>query len=227
MNDIAILIPTYKRAGRLVKVYDNAKNSSSLINNVYFIAENDDKSSIDILEKNRFPYFINERSRNYAGALNTAYLKTKEKYFFGGEDDLDFKPGWLEKCLEKMVDPIKVVGVNGLHNKNVLRGIYANNYLVDRDYIEKYSGVFDAENSVLSEVYLHNFGDREFIETAKLRGVFAPCLEAIVEHLHWRWGLSPKDETYKLQDNIGEHDVLLYHKRKSLWTKKLQRDASK
>jgi len=221
-NSVAIFIPTYKRAGRLLKVYENAKNSSPLVTGVYFIVEKDDQESIDVLKNHRLKYFINDRSKGSAGAHNSAYLKTTEKYFFTGSDDFDFKPGWLEKCLEKMVDPIKVVGTNDLHNPDVLSGKYATQFLVDRDYIKKRSGVFDEENLILSESYIHNWADREFFETAKLRNVFTHCLEAQVEHLHWAWGLSPKDETYARQDGSGNHDIRLYLKRKPLWVQKVK-----
>lgn len=227
MNRVAIFIPTLKRAGRLLKVYQNAKNSSPLVTNVYFIVEKDDQESINMLETNRLLYFINERSRNTQGAINTAYLKTSEEYFFCAADDVDFKSGWLEKCLEKMVDPIKVVGTNDLHNRDVLRGMHANHCLVDRNYIEENSGVYDEKNLVLSESYFHNWADREFIEMAKSRHVFAPCLEAIVEHLHWIWGLSPKDETYTMQDGTGNQDMRIYLRRKSIWQEKVQNEQNK
>lgn len=218
-GSVAIFIPTYKRAHKLLAVYKNAKNSSPLISSVYFIVEKEDQESINVLKTNHLPYFINQRSKNYAGALNSAYLKTSEKYFFNGADDLDFKPGWLEKCLEKMVEPVKVVGTNDLHNGDVLRGRHSTHSLIDRDYIKIQSGIFDEENLVFSESYLHNWVDREFVELAKFRGVFASCLEAIVEHLHWRTGLSPRDETYDLQNHTGNHDLRNYLHRRSVWSK--------
>ncbi len=205
-KSVAIFIPTYKRAHKLIKVYENAKNSSPQVTNVYFIIEKDDKESIDVIKKNQLPYFINERSRNYAGAINTAYLKTKEKYFFCGADDLDFKPGWLEICLKKMIDPIKVVGTNDLHHHRFKRKheIGATHYLV------------------LSENYFHNYTDCEFIETARLRGLFAPCLEAIVAHLHFSLHLSPKDETYAKQDDTIRGDKILFLERRQSFTQKIE-----
>lgn len=220
-NEVAIFIPTLKRSHKIAAVYQNAKENSP-DTNVYFIVENHDGDSIRVLKEGGFPYFLNERSENYAGAINTAYLKTQEKYFFAGADDLDFKPGWLEKCLEKMVDPIKVIGTNDLHNRKTKRGEHATHYLVDRDYIQKHSGVFDKENLVLPEDYIHNWTDREFITLAKLRGVFAPCVEAVVEHLHWATGKSPKDETYAKQDGSWDFDAELYKKRIALLTKKFE-----
>lgn len=209
-----------------MKDYENAKNSSPLITNVYFIVEKDDQESIDVLGTHQLSYFINERSRKTQGAINTAYLKTGEKYFFCGADDLDFRPGWLEIALKKMVDPIKVVGTNDLHNPSVLRGVYATHMLIDRDYIRERSGTFDSEDLVLSESYIHNQADREFVEIAKLRGVFVPCFEAVVEHLHWAYGLSPKDETYARQDGTSNHDRRLYHRRRPLWTEKVKNEQN-
>lgn len=190
------------------------------------LSKKKDKDSIKVLKTNKLLYFINQRSGNYAGAINTAYFKTKEKYFFCGADDLDFRPGWLEKCLEKMVDPIKVVGTNDLHNRDVLHARHATHYLVSREYIKKHSGVFDKKNLVLPENYSHNWTDREFIEVAKLRKVFAPCMEAVVEHLHWAWRLSTKDETYKKQDGSFKSDAKLYQKRRSLLLEKIKTEQN-
>jgi len=223
---VAIFVPTYKRAQKLVWVYKNATRSSPNVTEVYFIVEKDDKESIDVLETNKFKYFINERSRNFAGAINTAYLKTTEKYFCVAQDDVDFKANWLEICIKKMVGPIKIVGTNDLHNRSVLNGEYATNYLIDRDYIKTMSGVFDEENTVLPECYVHDWTDREIAETARQRGAFAPCLEAIVEHLHWRWGLSPKDETYALNDKSVSHDNRLFHKRQKLMVEKIKTEKN-
>lgn len=224
---VVISVPTYKRSDRLLKVYENAKNSSPLVSNVYFIVEKDDQASIDALRKYRLPYFINERSRGCAGAHNTAYLKTTEKYFFTGSDDFDFKPGWLEKALEKMAGKITVVGVNDLHNPDVTSQKYATQFLIDRDYIKERSGVFDEENIILSETYIHNWSDREFFETAKLRGVFAFCPEAHVEHLHPAWGLSKMDETYAKQNGTGSHDRRLFLRRRPLWIEKVKNEQNK
>lgn len=225
LSSTAILIPTFNRAHKLVEVYNNARNSSPLVSAVYFIVEKEDQESVGVLRSHRLPFFYNERSRNYAGALNTAYLKTTEKYFFIGSDDLDFKPGWLEKCLEKMTGRIKVVGTNDLHNQDVLKGIHATHFLIDRDYIKQHSGVVDQKNLVLSESYNHNWTDREFIEIAKMRQVFLPCLDAVVEHLHWSYGLSPNDETYSMQKSAN-HDIRLYRQRRPVWVKKIRDEQS-
>lgn len=220
---VAIIIPTYKRAKRLLRVYKNAKQSSPLITNVYFVVEKDDTESIAVLTKNKLPYFLNIRTKNYAGALNTAYLSTTERYFFHGADDLEFTPGWLEKCLAKMIDEIKVVGTNDLLNKQVLQGIHSTHNLIDREYIQKKSGVFDEKNLVFSESYFHNWIDTELVEFAKLRGAFSPCLEAIVKHLHWTNNLSKKDKTYDLQEHTYGRDRRNFVRRRSLWTKNINR----
>ena len=224
---VGVIIPTFKRAHKIPLVYKRTKDSSPIINEVYFIVEGDDQGSIDVLESNQIPYFINERSRKPAGALNTAFNKTTEQYLFTGADDFDYKPGWLEKCLEMMVDPVKVVGTNDLHNRDVLKGIYATSFLIDRDYINEQSGTFDEPGLILTETYLHNFPDREFAEIAQLRGVYAHCFEAIVEHLHWSYGLSEKDETYDKQRGTQKRDHRLYLERKALWTEKIRHEQNR
>ncbi len=222
---VAIIIPTYKRSHKLVAVYKNAKLSSPLVSEVYFVIENDDRESAITIKRNRLPFFRNERSKNYAGAFNTAFSKIKEKYVFIGSDDLDFKSRWLENCLAKMGSPIKIVGTNDMHNINVRSGVYATHFLIDREYLSKYSGIDSDKNMVLYEGYAHNYIDREFVEVAKMRGVFATGLDAIVEHLHWGYGLSPNDETYSNQGSL-KSDHKIYRDRMALWSEKIKAEKA-
>lgn len=214
MPDVAIFIPTLGRADRLPQVRQNALSSAPGKLAVYFIIEPTDEPAETILRELRAPYFFNSGKPNYADAINTAYHKTSEPYFFTGADDLDFQPGWLDEAMQCMVSPVRVVGTNDLHNGEVLKGEHATHYLVDRRYIQEESGIADQPDTVLYNGYVHNFTDIEFVGLAKKRGRFAPCLSAVVEHRHWGWGLNPKDTTYAKQDGSWQADSDKFNQRR-------------
>jgi hypothetical protein len=212
---VAILIPTYKRPHRIAAVTENALESTEHAN-VYFICEPDDKETIDTVTFTiGANLIINNRSRTYAGAINTAVLQVEEPHLFAGADDLNFHRGWYEIASDKMALPIKVVGTNDLYNPDVLAGAHATHYLVQAEYAKR--GCVDQTGVMLSEAYHHNYTDTEFIATAHARGVYAPCRESIVEHNHWVWGRAQMDETYAKGRDTEHLDRAKFAERKHLW----------
>jgi GT2 family glycosyltransferase len=219
--EIAILVPTYGRSDRLQKVYENIVANTSVPHNVYFILEAKDKDSANALPQEFKGRIIrNYRKPCYAGAINTAYLETDEPFLFAGSDDLNFHKGWDTEIFKVMEsDPkIQVVGTNDLLNRDVLAGKTATHYLFSRSYIAKNSGTFDKSAPVLFE-YEHNYTDREFIDTAIKRGVFAPCLTSIVEHMHYGNKKNTWDETYERNQSTLSIDKATYEVRMQLLSK--------
>jgi hypothetical protein len=221
--DTAILIPTFGRADRLQEVVDNATaNTPGAM--VYLILEPHDVDSMRAAAKlgnPRVQTFVPTRMLgSYAKAINYAYCALPEsfRYIFLAADDLNFYPGWLNACKSLMGDGVKVVGTNDLCNGMVTSGVHATHYLIDRAYLDEKSGTADRSFPVLFE-YDHNFTDTEFIETAKSRGAFAPCLEAVVEHRHHLTGKSEIDATYDKGAKHHDRDRQIYLSRKPLWEK--------
>ena len=159
---------------------------------------------------------LNRRKQNYAGAINTGVMDTDEPYVFAGADDLNFHHGWFEAAVALMGKPIEVVGTNDLGNPAVMRGEHATHYLVSRNYATQ--GVADREGIMLHEGYDHNWCDTEFIETAKWRGRFAPCLDSKVEHMHVAWGKAQMDRTYTKGFSNEGIDARLFQERSELWS---------
>jgi hypothetical protein len=212
---VAILIPTYKRPHRVAAVTENVLESTEHAN-VYFICEADDKDTIDTVTFTvGANLIVNERSRSYAGAINTAVKQIDEPYLFAGADDLNFHRGWYEAAFAKMQFPVKVVGTNDLYNPDVLSGAHATHYLVETEYAQR--GCVDHTGVMLSEAYHHNYTDTEFIATAQARNVYAPCREAVVEHNHWVWGRAQMDETYAKGRDTERLDYAKFCERKHLW----------
>lgn len=215
---IDVLVPTYGRAGRLERVRRNIADNTFTQHQVTFIVEADDDRSLLELDRIGARWVVNQRSRNYAGAINTGYEASDCDFMFTGADDLNFHPGWDIKALKAGDDWFQVVGTNDLLNPYVLAGTHATHYLVDRRYLDDIGGVVDqGPGSFMCELYTHQFTDTEFVGTAKARVRFRPCLEAVVEHLHFTVGKSERDATYEFAYDHLDDDSALYDERRELW----------
>lgn len=189
LASLAILIPTYRRVDRLRGVVENAQTPDAT---VYLVMEPDEAVEID----GAVTLTCDEGFGTYAASINFAYRHTSEKFLFAGADDLRFEDGWFGVASE-LLDDFDVVGTNDLGNPSVLAGDHATHYLVSRRYLDGQGGVFDeGPGSFLFEGYDHNWTDTEFVETAKHRGVWSPCLGSVVEHCHPAWGKAERDATY-------------------------------
>lgn len=207
MAEVAILIPTYGRTGRLKQVVDNASHPDAT---VYLIMEPDEAIAVEGAVTLTHP----DRFGSYAKAINYAYRHTAEPLLFAAADDMNFHSGWLEAAKAELSDEVLVVGTNDLGNPDVLAGEHATHYLVDRRYLDGRGGVFDeGPGGFLPDCYDHNWTDREFIEVAKLRGVFKPCLASIVEHMHVHWGKAAMDDTYRKSFANENGDGVVYRQR--------------
>lgn len=211
----AVLIPTYQRPDRVLSLTQNVITSGHGII-PYFICERDDKASIEaVVTTPGANLIVNQRSRNYAGAINTGVAETDEPYLFAGADDIRFTAGWFDLAVCLMNKRTEVVGTNDLGNPDVLAGTHATHYLVSRNYATQ--GVVDQLGIMLHEGYDHNYTDTEFIQTAIARGKFQPCLEAEVEHLHVTWGKATHDAGYTKSFAQAHVDAQRYAERKHLW----------
>jgi len=211
---IAILIPTLKRPERVAGIVANLKETAPQAV-PYFIIEEHDTATAEAIEAIQGNKIINKRSPSYAGAINTAVKETKEPYLLMAADDLVFTKGWAEPLLE-LSKTFGFVGTNDLHNPDVLNGSHATHYLVTREYAEL--GTIDDPDSLLHEGYIHNYTDTEAVATAKFRGQYTPCLESVIEHLHWIWGLANQDETYDKGTRTVGLDKTLFESRLHLWS---------
>ena len=213
---IAVLIPTLGRPANVQRVIDDLEPTvrRDLIDPI-FIVEAHDTATMDAIEAIQRTYIINRRSPSYAGAINTAVEMTTHDYLFIGADDLHFHDGWLDPLLD-LAQRYGLTGTNDLHNPEVLAGEHATHYLVTREYANL--GTIDGHEPLLHEGYSHNYCDTEAIATAKHRGQFRPCLDSVVEHLHWAWGLAGMDDTYTKGAKNIHADQALFTSRSHLWT---------
>lgn len=215
---IDILIPTVGRSHRLARLIANIHDNTIATHRITFITEEADTDTYGTLADLSQRVLINEHTANYAGAVNTAYELTEAEWLFAGADDLVFHHRWDQHVLAMADGWATVIGTNDLLNTAVLAGLHSTHTLVHRSYLDTYGGVVDeGPGSFYPECYDHNFCDTEFINTAKMRARFRPCLQAVVEHLHVTTGKAPADETHLRSIRRYDDDSRMYDMRLHLW----------
>lgn len=210
---IAVLIPTLNRPHSIADLVQNLKDTAPEAT-PYFIIEAHDTATAEAIEAAGANKIVNARVASYAGAINTAIHLTTEPYILLASDDLIFYPNWLTPLLELAQD-FGLVGTNDLYNPDVLAGKHATHYLITREYANQ--GSIDDPDAFLHEGYIHNYTDTEAIATAAYRKQWTPCLDSIIEHRHWVWGLATQDETYAKGATTVQKDAGLFNSRTPLW----------
>jgi hypothetical protein len=222
---VDVLIPTLWRSDRLAKLVDNIHQTTVSDHVVTFVIEATDPETWNAVEAlmvndDRVRRLVNDRAMNLPGAINSAMPHIEAPWWFLSNDDVKFYPRWDVAALA-VADAhpgARVIGTNDLHNPYVLAGIIATQPFVSTAYIAEFGGVADVEPGVaVTEEYRHNFIDVELCEEARNRGVWQPCLDAVVEHLHWSFGFCDRDATYEKSWQDGEverHDRAVWARRK-------------
>lgn len=215
---IDIIIPTFGRPHALAAVAANIQDVTTEPHQITFVVERHDLDSIAAVEALGLAPVINTRVANYAGALNTGWLQSSADWLFTGADDLIFHHGWHDQ-IRIYARLCTVLGTNDLLNTAVAAGFHSTHSLVHRSYLDEFGGVADeGPCSFYPECYDHNFCDTEFINTAKMRGRFRPCLDAVVEHLHVTTGKVEADDTYLRSIRNYDADARMYDMRISVWS---------
>ncbi len=102
-------------------------------------------------------------------------------------------------------------------NPKVGRGTHADHFFVRRAYVDEYGSSLDGPGVLAPEEYRHWYVDEEICRLARARGVFSPCLESIVEHMHPGYdGLETArlaDPTYMIAVQHSEDDAATFKSR--------------
>lgn len=215
MPFVAVIVPTIRAASVERVTTDLYATVSGDEARLVFVAESDDTAVHEAVRAAGQHLVLNQRTRNYAGAVNTALAETTEPYLFIGSDDLHFHRGWLPPLLDSAQEH-GLVGTNDLHNPDVLAGLHATHYLATRWYA--IAGCVDAPGCLLHEGYVHNYTDTEVVQTAQARGQFAHRADSVVEHLHPNYGLAAVDQAYEKSLTTSHLDAVRFAARRHLWT---------
>lgn len=212
--EVAVVVPVLRRPQNAAPFMRSLRASTGLAT-VYAVADRDDAETgaawaaagakvllVDFDHLGTFPEKV-----------NVGYAGTTEPWLFLAGDDVQFHPGWLDWAQHTAGDRFHVVGTNDLGNPRVLAGEHATHLLVRRKYVAGMGASWDGPGVVAHEGYRHWAVDDEIVTTAKARGVWTPCLDAVVEHLHPYLNKGEMDEVYKLGEANAQADVALFRSR--------------
>ena len=210
---IAILVPVLGRAHQIQPLIESVHAGTESEHRIVFVCSPKDPAT-KVCQGSGETTIVTNWSPgpgDFAKKINLAYRKTDEPWLFQGATDLHFHEGWDTRALTVATrENVGVVGTNDLGNPLVVRGLHATHILFSREYIETYGGTFDGTGAVFSETYDHQYVDTEFIQIAKSRGQFRPCLRSIVEHLHPHWDKGEMDDTYEKAMRATRPDAALH-----------------
>jgi hypothetical protein len=148
----------------------------------------------------------------FAQKVNDVYRQTEAPWLLLVGDDVEFIHGWLDAALTVAREAgAQVIGTNdgGLQ----ARGEMSPHPLVSRTYVDERGASWDGPGVVAHEGYRHNYVDREILQAAQERGVYAFASGSLVRHLHHGLGIANVDSTYEVGTMHLQADKALWRSR--------------
>lgn len=222
-DGVAVLVPVLGRPQNVAPLVESFTKSQSGVEHLYLVCDPEehdlyagelalcpDTSNVSVL--------VSQRGSTFAKKINSGCEQTTEPWLFVTGDDVRFRAGWIDAA-RKLSDRFDVIGTNdsadpAKGNARVQNGSHADHFFIRREYAEEDGGSLDGV--ICHEGYGHFYSDVEVIELAKARGVFAPCLASLVEHIHPDLHDVPVDDTYRLGWSQREADQAEWNRRKPL-----------
>jgi glycosyltransferase involved in cell wall biosynthesis len=211
-DEVAVIVPVLKRPQNAAPFMRSLRASTGLAT-VYAVANPDDTATIEAWDAAGAQVLLTD-GVSFAKKVNHGYRNTEQPWVFIVGDDVKFHPGWLDHAQNvARITDAEVIGTNDLGNARVVSGEHATHMLIARDYIDKVGASWDGPGVVCHEGYRHWYVDDELVTASKQRGVWAPALAAVVEHLHPLWGKAENDKVYDFGQTHAQQDMKLFRKR--------------
>jgi hypothetical protein len=209
----AVVVPVLRRPQNAEPFMASLRASTGLAT-VYAVADTDDHETIVAWKEAGAQIVLwppRDRPGSFAEKANAGYADARwEPWLFLVGDDVRFHPGWLDHAQAVAGDRYHVIGTNDLVNPRVTSGEHATHLLIRRSYVDDLGASWDGPGVVAHEGYRHWYVDDEIVTAAKQRGVWAPALGSVVEHLHPLFGRGQTDEVYELGESFAEQDRALF-----------------
>jgi glycosyltransferase involved in cell wall biosynthesis len=211
-DGVAVIVPAM-RPENLVRLIGSFNETNDGSAELVIVADRQSGISGDVI--------LDEgRITSFAEKVNAGFEATLHSWVLLVGDDVVFRPGWI-KAARTLSDRFDVIGTNDTagepKNPDVAAGRHADHFFVRRAYVEAEGGCLDGPGELAPTVYGHWHVDREMIELARARGVFTPCLESVVEHLHpgydGREDLRQADAVYLKALDTAEADAKTFRSR--------------
>lgn len=194
-NAVTVLCPVLNRpenVAPLVASFQDHTDPGAAV--LKFIVDLDDVKERAAIEGQRRPAgkanFVMvdaDRGSTFAQKLNSGFDQSHLPWVLCIGDDVRFHEGWLDQA-RKLSSEYDVIGTNDtagqVKNPKVANGSHADHFFVRRAYVDEHGACLDGPGVLAPECYKHWYVDMEIVSLAKARGVFSPCLDSIVEHLH-------------------------------------------
>ncbi len=188
MERVAVVVPAMRpeHVQPFVDAFDATNDGTA---ELYFVVDPDNEELAREVDKAGLVVLVSDRGGTFAQKANYAYANTDEDWIFLTGEDTRFTPGWLDKPRE-LSTRYDVIGTNDApeggppKNKDVAAGRHADHWFTRRSYIDDEGASLEGPGQFCPERYFHWHTDKEVIELAKARGVFTPCLDSHVIHLH-------------------------------------------
>lgn len=127
-------------------------------------------------------------TKSYAENVNALLKKSKADWILVVGDDVEFTPGWFEAA-RAVSTTADLIGTNDseegrTRNPDVANGRHADHFFIRRAYIDEQGSSLDGPGVVMPTVYKHWYVDREVVQLAKARGVYAHAWDCRIIHHH-------------------------------------------
>ena len=210
-NTLAILCPTVHRHDKLEALAAEVKANTVTPYTLYFIGEHWDADTVQVTNRIEDCFTVFGDFGSCAAAYNAGFEASTEPYVFLANDDCDYQEGWELPALRLIQSGTPIVGVNEGHGRMTCFS------MVERAFIEEYSGVFDRPGTLVHP-YKSQYVDTELADYAKARGVWGEAVEGGVIHRHHEWGEADANHPnyVKARETCAE-DFETYRHRKPLW----------
>ncbi len=218
MSDIVVVVPVYRRPHRIEPLLASFAASNPKDARVLFVASPEDREELAALRG--IDHLVTEGRRrmgDWASKINLGYRSTTEEWIVCCGDDVHFHAKW-DRYILGMAElrHARVIGTSDMNPRADRAGIYSPHPAVHRSYADAY-GTVDGPGAIMSEVYDHNYPDRELAATAIWRKEWAFAKRAILEHLHPAFSKTPPDSTYRLGMRQFGRDGRLFRQRSRMW----------
>lgn len=208
---LATLVPVLNRPQNVAPLVGSFKRCEAP-GSLWFIVQRSDTAELEAIQAAEANYLpVDDDITTWPQKINHAVHTVNADWYLFCADDVLFYPGWWQATM-KARRQFKVIGTNDLTNPRVTSGDHATHPLVEGRYA-RMAPKIDGQPGPLHEGYRHWYVDDEFIATAKARGVWSPCPEAVVEHLHPYWEKAEWDDTYRLGEAHAAEDKAEFQRR--------------
>jgi hypothetical protein len=207
---VAVIVPVLRRPDRAVPFMQSVTASTGLAL-VYAVCSEDADAAA---WADAGAVVVKTEKVSFAEKVNVAFGETVEPWVFLVGDDVQFHPGWLDHAQKvARATGALVVGTNDWGSPRVVSGDHATHMLIHRTYVDDVGASWDGPGVVCHEGYRHWYVDDEIVLAAKERGVWAPALASVVEHLHPLFDKAEVDDTYLRGQRYAGRDAATFKQR--------------